>query len=65
MAMFKVKVKFRVTAGSVKTEEMETTVDESTYYKAQGSSSRKELDSWAKNFFPAAKSAEVIEMRKI
>lgn len=65
MAMFKVKVRFRVTGKSVRTEEMETTVDDSTYYKSQGSNSRKELDSWAKNFFPTAEKAEVIEMRRI
>jgi hypothetical protein len=49
----------------VRVEKFETQVDNATLLKASGMSSRKELNPWAKNFFPAAEWVEVLSMRKI
>ena len=64
--MNKVEVTCSVkTNGIVRVEKFETQVDNATLAKASGMSSRKELNPWAKNFFPAAEWVEVSSMRKI
>lgn len=63
--MIKVKVLFQVCRGSVRTEELETTVDRATLTLASGSSSREKLSSWAINFFPGCEWAKVISMKEI
>lgn len=64
--MVKVKVKFSVrTNGVVRQEEMETQVDRVTLSKAKGDIGRKQLEGWAKMFFPTADWAKVTEMREI
>lgn len=66
MAMFEVEVTFMVTyTDHTKTETLKTSVDQQTHALATGSSSREKLDGWAKNYFPAAKSARVVSMRKV
>jgi hypothetical protein len=64
--MNKVEVTCSVkTNGIVRVEKFETQVDNATLSKASGMSSRKELNPWAKNFFPASEWVEVNSMRKI
>jgi hypothetical protein len=53
------------TNGTVRVQKFETQVDDATLAKASFMSSRKELNPWAKNFFPAAEWVEVSSMRKI
>lgn len=67
MAMIKVLVDFQLTTdrqGSTETKRVETEVDESTYLKAGSDNGRKELESWAKNFFPTAVAVKVAHMYK-
>ncbi len=53
------------TNGIVRVEKFETQVDNATLGKASSQSGRKELNPWAKIFFPAAERVEVSSMRKI
>jgi hypothetical protein len=64
MAMHSVIVTVSVKDKFVKTEVFETKVDDITLSKAAGSNSRKELNPWAKNFFPTAEWVEVISIRR-
>jgi hypothetical protein len=65
MSMIKVEVTFQVKSGTVSTEKKELEVDMSTFALASGNSSRRKLDGWAKNFFPAAECVKVIDMKRI
>jgi hypothetical protein len=65
MAMYDVIVECHVyKETSMGKEKFETKVDDATLTKASGSSSRRELDPWAKTFFPTAKKVEVLSIRK-
>ncbi|OFY38421.1 MAG: hypothetical protein A2309_14230 [Bacteroidetes bacterium RIFOXYB2_FULL_35_7] len=65
MAMFDVIVTCNVHKnGGYRTEKFETKVDNDVILKAQGSNSKKELDPWAKTFFPASDKVEVMSVRK-
>lgn len=66
MAMFNVIAKCEVIKGSSsKTEDVEATIDESSYYKAQGHPiTDAGLQNWAKNFFPAADKVKLLSVRK-
>ena len=63
--MIKVKVVFQVKRNTVRTEELETTVDRATLTLASGSSSREKLSDWAENFFPGCEWAKVISLTEI
>jgi hypothetical protein len=63
--MVKVKVTFQVKHGSVRTEELKTTVDRETLSLASGSSSREKLSNWAENFFPGCDWAKVVSIKEI
>ena len=63
--MIKVRVVFQVKRNTVRTEELETTVDRATLTLASGSSSREKLSDWAENFFPGCEWARVISMTEI
>ncbi len=64
--MHKVKVTCSVKInGNVWNKSFETTVDNATIAKASGSKSKKELNPWAKTFFPAADSVELLSIQKI
>jgi hypothetical protein len=64
--MNKVKITCSVKSnGMVRTETFEAQVDNATLSKASGMSSRKELNPWAKNFFPTAEWVELLSIVKI
>ncbi|MGZ5191794.1 MAG: hypothetical protein ACXWCZ_12345 [Flavisolibacter sp.] len=66
MAMIEVEVSFMVNNGGVtKTEYIKTQVDDKTYSAATSSSSRPKLDAWAKQFFPTAKQARVVSIKRL
>jgi len=65
MAMYDVIVTCYVYKnGSYRTEKFETMVDNDVISKSQGSNTKKELNPWAKTFFPASDKVEVISVKK-
>lgn len=65
--MQEVEVLFMVTrnGGGTREERIKTRVDSSTLSAASGSESKKKLDGWAKQFFPADKEARVISIKRL
>lgn len=66
MAMIKITMLVEVNNGSsVRSEEIETMIDEASFEKFSYEDGRRELDSWAKNFFPGAESVRIIYADRI
>lgn len=65
MSMIKVEVTFQVKSGTVRDEILILDIDMSTYSMGSGDSSRRKLDGWAKNFFPAAEWVKVVYMKPV
>lgn len=64
--MIKIKMLVDVNnGGSVRNEELETMIDETSFEKFSYEDGRRELDSWAKNFFPGAESIRIIYADRI
>lgn len=58
--MITAKLKCRVFSRSgVQTKDVEIQVDRDTIRKASTDSGRKELNGWAKNFFPSSEKVEI------
>lgn len=67
MSMYRVLVKVNVEyrQGMNRTEEFETQMDYSSIQAVSTDSGRRQMGSWAKQFFPTAYKVEVISARKI
>ena len=55
----------KTSSGGVSLETFETMADSSVINKASGVSSRRDLDSWAKTFFPTAVEVKFSSLRVI
>lgn len=55
----------KTTSGGVSMENFETMADSSTINASRGSDSKKQLDGWAKSFFPAAVEVKFMSLKVI